>query len=500
MAAPSFNLNLTTLSTCETTTGWSIGSVDDEIYQQGTASLSESIRNGGTAVFTPATAQDMSAPNTHLRLWFFHTFAANLQTKANGGIRLFVNTGNSRNEYFVGGSDTHEGAWELLSANLAAPDIDGGADLANITSCGYIIVHADAARNLTNTWWDFFTYGTGYEVYGGTPGDRVTWDDIAAADRANGYGVVQSINGVNFLNSRLILGDRVGSNNLYFDGSGELSVYYDVGESADLYQIIVDGNSTGTTDAIIRNTVMKSASTSFDFLSNSASTNTVEITGTQFNRARNSIFKSGQIINDNVFIECGMITPSTAAFHRNAISGYVGAQGALYLQDSISMSDISFTSSGSGHAIYIDTPGTYNLVNFSYNGYGATGTTEAVIYNNSGGEVTINVSGGDSPTYRNGTGATTTVLNTVAITLTGMKDNTEVRVFDLDKNPVAGIEDAIDGSANNRSFTFSAEGGDIVNIRVFNINYQPADILGYTVPSTNATIPIQQVFDRVVSI
>ena len=53
----------------------------------------------------------------------------------------------------------------------------------------------------------------------------------------------------------------------------------------------------------------------------------------------------------------------------------------------------SFISSGSGHAIEITTPGSYTLVNQQYSGYGANDTDDAVFYNNSGGTVTLSVSG-----------------------------------------------------------------------------------------------------------
>lgn len=74
----------------------------------------------------------------------------------------------------------------------------------------------------------------------------------------------------------------------------------------------------------------------------------------------------------------------------------------------------------------------------------------------------INVSGGGStPTYRNGTStsATTTVNNNISITLTGMIDNTEVRVYAEDTiTELAGIENVVDGSLNDRCFTFALGG------------------------------------------
>jgi hypothetical protein len=67
---------------------------------------------------------------------------------------------------------------------------------------------------------------------------------------------------------------------------------------------------------------------------------------------------------------------------------------------------------GGGHAIRITSPGTYQFVGNTFTGFGADGTTGAAILNESGGLVTLNISGGGStPTYKNIGGATTTVNN-----------------------------------------------------------------------------------------
>ena len=46
---------------------------------------------------------------------------------------------------------------------------------------------------------------------------------------------------------------------------------------------------------------------------------------------------------------------------------------------------------GTGHALEITATGTYELSACSFTGYGASGTGDAALYNNTGGEVIINV-------------------------------------------------------------------------------------------------------------
>lgn len=79
-----------------------------------------------------------------------------------------------------------------------------------------------------------------------------------------------------------------------------------------------------------------------------------------------------------------------------------------------------FLGSGStGHAIRITTPGTYDIVGNAFTGFGADGSNSAAIFNDSGGLVTLNIlSGGSTPTYRNGTSASTVINNAVAVKVT----------------------------------------------------------------------------------
>jgi hypothetical protein len=120
--------------------------------------------------------------------------------------------------------------------------------------------------------------------------------------------------------------------------------------------------------------------------------------------------------------------------------------------------DTDFIQEGAGHAIEITTPGTYNFTNINFTGYGADASDAAAIYNNSGGAVTINVAGGNTPTYKNGASATTTVNNTVTLA---------VQVNDTDANAISGarvrIENASTGAlvsqgSTNASGTYTDAG------------------------------------------
>lgn len=123
----------------------------------------------------------------------------------------------------------------------------------------------------------------------------------------------------------------------------------------------------------------------------------------------------------------------------------------------------------------------------------------AGVYNNSAGAVTINVTGGgDTPSIRNANAAanTTTVNNNRSVTLTGLQDNTEVRVYTAGTTTeLAGTEDATDGTSGNRSFTFSVANGASIDIRIHKVTYEHLDILALSV-TADSSIPVSQRFDR----
>tara|TARA_R110000772_G_scaffold20466_2_gene56804 strand:+ start:94192 stop:96273 length:2082 start_codon:yes stop_codon:yes gene_type:complete len=180
--------------------------------------------------------------------------------------------------------------------------------------------------------------------------------------------------------------------------------------------------------------------------------------------------------------------------------------GALANDTEPSRVEIEVTSDvieyGTGHAIEIPNgaTGTYIFTGNLFDGYatqsGSTGNE--MIYNNSGGLVTINVgSPGDTPTIRNGASASTVVNNNITVTLIGLKDNTEVRVYNAGtQSELAGIESATGGGIDDREFAFSLGAALSVDIVVHNVDYEYLRLDAFTIPGSNSSVPIQQVFDR----
>lgn len=207
-------------------------------------------------------------------------------------------------------------------------------------------------------------------------------------------------------------------------------------------------------------------------------------------------WRSGVLCGGAIFARCYTIEANGGTFEgcqiRNTLSDV-----ALRTSDPGEISNCEFVASAAGgHAIEITQPGTYTFSGNTFSGYGANGTTDAAIYNNSGGAVTLNITGGgDTPTVRNGTGATTTINNNVQITLEGVVVGSAIRV-----------EKVSDGSlvefrvADATTEVFSVSGGANYRVKVRKASSAPKYFPFETQTGTitnNTTIFVQQVLDPI---
>jgi hypothetical protein len=207
------------------------------------------------------------------------------------------------------------------------------------------------------------------------------------------------------------------------------------------------------------------------------------------------IFKANSTLLNSTFRRCGLITQGSAVFTSCTFDSPTVANGGILSNNPANISYGNFISDGAGHAIEINTPGTYAFNGNQFTGYGATGTTDAAIYNNSGGVVTLNIGGGgSSPTYRNGTGASTTInAGQVTLTLTGLIVNSEVRVYSHGTiTELAGIEDS--GTSFAYSYTYTS--GTYVDIVVHKADRIYYRIDNYLLGNADASLPVSQQFDR----
>lgn len=387
-----------------------------------------------------------------------------------------------------------------------------GLNLAAITQIG--VDFTTLSKGLgggVNVAVDIIRYGNnGITVTGGTTGDRGTFLEVVIEDRSTATGKAHGIireysTGIYGVQGPITFGAATGDSWFQDDAVTVAFENRDIGN--DKYYLAVDGG-TGSNNFILTNSAITTAGPFVRCDFDGTSIETFTMTGNTFSQLGNAItFASdasaaSHTVTGNSFTACGQINPGEVIFENNTISATTaGTTGALLLNtpDATNLQDITFNSGGTGHAIYITATGTYNLTGFVFNGYGANDTTNAAIYNNSGGAVTINIAGGLTPTVRNGAGASTTVNNNVTVTITVQDANTDpitgavVAVFRTSDN----VELANDETNVSGVVTFSTGAGTPVYIRVRksttgSTRYVPVETVGNTGTGLSLTVTLQE--------
>lgn len=529
----------TTVDQADTTTGWTgagFGTITTDIAEAGSAVAEALNTAAGSIYFTLGTAVDMS--DTLIYVYSFNNaiqFAWDNTIPPNG---LLIGDGTNRIAFHQAGSNrrvfSHSDGpvnWQSLlldgsqastqnTAGLTFADSGNFASLTltSITQFGaYFETDSKALGGGYNVAVDIIRYGNdGIYVVGGTTGDRGTFLQLAAADRSTAdgaaHGIFRELSPSSFgVQGPLTFGRVDVATTSYFEDSNKSVAYEDRFVSDGKYYFDVAGNASATNVFRLSNSTITTAGPNLR-MSCTSNIDELVITGVSFVNWGNTIsFPTDTVTNtlthqitDCSFAGAAEISPNSVEFQRNTISGYTGTSGAVLISSTSvtsNWSNLTFTSVGTGHAIEITSTGTYSITNFTFNGYASTdGTTgNEAVYNNSGGAVTLNVSGGSGITVRNGTGASTTVNNNVDITVTGLEPDTEVRVYARDTTTeLAGIETATTVDTNDstkRQFTFSLGAGTEVDVVVISLEFENQRI-AYTIPTTNSTLPVQQRIDR----
>jgi len=523
----------------DATTGW-VGSVAPLLFTSApnpvelTGHLGQAVNNTGAYLVHQATAIDLT--DTLIYVWFLPGPA--MATTANDGFGIVLGDGTNRIQYKIGGSDKsvfrHNigvPAYNCLiidTASLpATPNVWAGSaaslNLAAITEIGSgCRTTLKAIGGVANVFTDVVRYGNGgLRIAGGTSGSPGKFQEISNSDGSTtdglAYGVFRELgSGVFGMQGSLTFGNATGTDSSWFEETNTTIVLEDRGLAKDKYVFTVNDNGVGTTTVKLGVKIGSGTSAlgsdgvnitstfavggSFD---SSTDTNVTDvfIYGSTFTSLTGDItFRDPQEWINNSFVGCGQINPNNAIMVNSSITNSVATSALLWDfngNPSGKLDGCDFLSSGTGHAIELgsNTPTNITLNNITFSNYGADGTTDAAIYNNSGKEINITIAGGTIPTVRNGAGSTTNIISgLVTITLTGLKTNTEIRVYVDDAGQNGDEIDGIENSST--SFSFSVSEGEIINIIINNLNYLPADIWGFVVPSNNTTIPITQFPDR----
>ncbi len=518
MAVPSYTHDLVDWIADTDTTAWTEltnalnggapDEIDTESALQGTNTVSQ-ITNT-TALFSMcrllASPVTLSAGQVFL-VWHGHGVATALATYANGGLRLVVAgaTVGDWKAWAVNGVDTPPFPYGKWVNNPVDPTVTadytlgtpptGGTSVYGVGSMG--LLTQAVARGQPHVC-DIIRYGRAEARFnGGEAANYAVFSGFAALNDATTarWGLIQATDGGYLWKGLMTLGY---TSAVDFRDSNKTILVQDTRKVSSSFNKIEVRQATSRVDWTgITFTCLSPTTTAsrgdFAVIDNAD----VNIEASTFNDMGTFVFLSVSTINNSTFRRCNLITQGGATFSGCTIDKTNDATRAMVASNPAAISNCTFVSSGTKHAIEITTPGTYTFAGNSFTGYAtANGTTgNEVIYNNSGGAVTLNVTGSGVGTisYRNGTGATTTVASSASVVINIVDEdgnaitaNSEVTVVRNSDTVILFEEDGIiDGST---TYSYSSGGGTVVYINVFNVTgYQPKTVNNYTLPSSGTT-------------
>lgn len=480
-ASPSFISNNTRYG------GGQAAGANTDIVPEGTQSAGRRVDNStnkGIGVSIPQT----NLGSQHIKIWN-HVIQIGLVTNLQAVIAS--GTGTNNVDYHTLPVPEYNPALRYLPLWVEvdrAPEGGGGANSSAINEIGARMTIGDVGGNAQNFILDEILYGDGL-LFDGAAGDFEAFRDY---ESTNSEGVLLTVIGTDFCFARIKIGSATSTS---FTDSG-FNITYPAQSlvASDFMGVTFDLQNAGTSidlsDGTFRAQDVSGTGNRPDFIvSGTAGTltlNSVNALGMRLILLNSSAIVTGGIY-DGLDLTQGGSTISGAIIRPRTTSGIAMIDDA----DFSKLSEINFIQSGQGHAVEITAPGTYGLSSLEWDGFGADGSNSAAIYNNSGGLVTLNISGGGTPTVRNGAGASTAINNAVAVTLTNVEPGTKIKVFRISDNvELAGVD------SSGTSFVAALDAGVAVTFRLVSL-FRRISEFDLTVPGTDTTIPISQQQDRV---
>jgi len=473
--------NRTQLNNCETfANGWTAAAQGGDNtttgqFYEGTGSIEAQHSNSDEETFT---VQDSGGATFNLDLsdsTVYVLIKDNLvDTFANGGVQYIIGDGSNRIGYDVGGNDavgltlkTGFASYRMdVSAAAAAPGgntaysgTEAGLNQATVSEIGYGSLHlAKAVGNVPNVFIDNITYiandSYALTINGGTVGTPETMSDVAADDITNGWGMIGSPLGMQYLfGAPTEWGNSAATADSYFQSDSEQ--WYFLGDNAGgralgatHFPFRVVGNATDTISFVLNNTVIVNTSTRAQFDMSDVNVDILKLTGVTFTDLGTITFPvqniGNKFLESCTFDNCDKVIVSTIDIDNLTVNGSNDADGAILLDENQSgtqsITNVTFNSDGTGHGVHINPTGagpfTYNFDNWKFNDYATdagTAADRAVFINpvTSTADITINIlNGGDTPSVdTTGYTGTLTLNNAVNVTVAGVSEGTSVQVI-----------------------------------------------------------------------
>lgn len=521
MAVPSYTTDLTLLDDANTDTGYNEPSAsgwtqlnaesfgETDLFIQGTTCISATAKVGvGATLFDEGTGVTIPTDGAFL-IWAYWAAPNSLDSEANGGIRTIIgDTVGDFRAWIHGGNDTYTyGGWINLATNpTVSTDYTAGTPATTYRHFGWAYNAVTVPGKGNPYCVDAMRYGRCESRFaGGQAADYATFSGFATQNDniTNRWGLIQETDGGFLWKGLITLGYvslvdfRDSNTSILIDNTKKVTSNFNKIE-------IRQATSRVDFTSISIQSLSTASRGNFEVIDNA----TVNISSCNFTDMGTFIFLSNSTVDATTFRRCDLITLGGGTY-----TGCIFAESfnttkavlAASTTEAALISDSEFISDGTGYGLEITgSAGDFTFSNVTWTGYalqGGTAADRALHITATTGTFNITISGGTAPTYHS-EGATVNINSDVTVTFTGLKDNSEIRIYKTsDDSVVAGIEDATTGTPDNRSFAWSAPAS--TDVYYFIHNWQPGvtvyetiEVRGFIVPANDTSILIQQRVDR----
>ena len=451
-------------------------SVNTDIIREGTQSggrRADNTATGGLGVNVGPV--DLSGAGQHIKAWVSITQWSQLTT-----LGLVIASGSNANA-----GDIHTVPTANWPVNFGfipvwvdvsrVAESGGPANEASINEVGVQVNIGDVGGNAQNVILDQIHHGTSGLEWVGTGGD---FSDFRTYEDTNDIGVFLTQNGIDFLYSRLEIGDSGGTLTDFNASDFSIAIPDQPLVSTTFmgltFHLTNASNDFQLSNGTIQSSNPASASRRPDLIV-SGTSGTMTLTSVNLLGMRTIDLTSAVTVTDGIF-DCVALTQGSASLTGTTVQCR-SASGVAVLDDPTmaNLDDITWNQAGSGHAIEFGASfagTTVTLTRQFFSGFGGTagsnptpnsGANDAAIYNNSGGNIDFAIVDGDTPSIRNGASSTSTATNSKTLTFTGVPNGLEgrVRVGSISLFAVASI------TGNQFQYSYdAADAGDVVTVSI----------------------------------
>jgi hypothetical protein len=417
-------------------TNWGANPTQEGDYKyQGTYCVSVQVKTAevGTYLIDPGGTVDFE---TTPKVALFKAIQTNYTAIDGNGFQLYIGNDSSnhyRYEIFTAATYPPLGGFQVvpIDPNVAGYITQTVGTMANNQSIDFYGIKSDAnatakAPNLGIDAVDYVDSGTGLSLDGtsGTFTDFITYDEGTSTNR---YGIITTRSGIIYVNGVLTIGSSTATT---FSDANRVLVFPDTRTNDGFCGIDIDlqnASSTVTLDSCTfsgRGSYGADGSTAdtrpiFDVINAAGS---ASFDGCAF-LAHNEVNFTSACSMDGGSIEARVLTQSGCEIENVTIStasfSGIACLDAPTFGTTTGLHDIIFNQDNDGHALELDTATSYTLTNIFFNNYGIIGNGDAAIYVSAPtGTCTLNIVGGNSPTYRTAGATVDIVLNPVTFLVT----------------------------------------------------------------------------------